>query len=239
MIPIECIALTDSEVEEIIKWLTIFSEGGNIVNEKIKKAYGDKLSAADISRISKLRYSGWGRLSEKFLAGIESVDRRTGELKTIISMMWSSQNNLMELLSADYEFSSLIESPAEIGKLDYSIVDELAVSPSVKRQIWQTLRIIDEIEHIMGHSPSKVFVEVTRSRGEKKATISRKNDIAAKLRNCREPETKALLEAIESFDDSIISRRDKLYLYFTQLGKCMYTGTPIGRFALVSGKTKA
>ena len=219
--------LLHSEVEEIIKWLTIFSEGGNIVNEKIKKAYGDKLSAADISRISKLRYSGWGRLSEKFLAGIESMDRRTGELKTIISMMWSSQNNLMELLSADYEFSSLIESPAEIGKLDYSIVDELAVSPSVKRQIWQTLRIIDEIEHIMGHSPSKVFVEVTRSRGEKKATISRKNDIAAKLRNCREPETKALLEAIESFDDSIISRRDKLYLYFTQLGKCMYTGTPI------------
>ena len=216
-----------SDAEEIIKWLTLFPDGGDIVRQKIRRAFKDKLTEQEIARVSNLRYSGWGRLSERFLAGITAMDKRTGELKTIISTMWTTQDNLMEILSSESGFLAELDDDEPIGRLDYSVVDVLQVSPSVKRQIWQTLKIVDEIEHIMGHSPKKVFVEVTRGEGEKKPTISRKKDLLAKYRNCRDPETKEILEALESYDDSIISRRDKLYLYFTQLGKCMYTGKRI------------
>ena len=224
-------ALHLSDVEEIIKWLTLFSEGGDIAKRKIRKAYGAILSSDEISRISRKKYAGWGRLSEKFLTGITAMDKSTGELKSIITMMWETQNNLMELLSSDFEFAPQTGNNEKLGKLEYSIVDELDVSPAVKRQIWQTLKIIDEIEHIMKHPPRKVFLEVTRSKGEKGArTISRKNDLLNKLRNPKAELTedeRNLVNALESYGESEMSRRDKLYLYFTQLGKCMYSGKPI------------
>lgn len=222
--------ITNSEAEEIIKWLTLFPDGREIVCKKIQKAFGSKLSKDEIKRISSFQYSGWGRLSKKFLAGITARDKRTGESKTIISMMWATQHNLMELLSLDYEFITELGAEEPIVKLDYKVVDNLQVSPAVKRQIWQTLKIIDEIEHVMGHAPKKVFIEVTRTKGmvEKKTTVSRRIDLLGKLSNMKEPETKALYEILDkTYDDAIVSKRDKLYLYFTQLGKCMYTGKHI------------
>ena len=219
-----------SEVEEIIKWLTLFSEGGRIAEKKIVAAFSDVLSKEEIKNISRRKYSGWGRLSEKFLTGIYSEDRRTGELKSIITLLWETQNNLMELLSSDYEFVDQIGDNTEIDVLDYSVVDNLAVSPSVKRQIWQTLRIVDEIEHIMKHPPKKIFLEVTRSKGDRNRTISRKDDLLFKLGNPGielSDDEKAILDALKGTDSESISKRDKLYLYFTQLGKCMYSGKSI------------
>ena len=220
-----------SEVEEIIKWLTIFSDGGNIAERKISEAFGNVLSRQEIKRISRLRYSGWGRLSEKFLTGIYHVDKATGEMKSIISMLWETQNNLMQLLSGNYDFVLQTGDDSKINKLDYSVVDSLYVSPAVKRQIWQTLKIVDEIEHIMKHPPKKVFVEVTRGDGEKgKRTVSRKDDLLSKLRDKNvelADDEKDILAALETEDPEMLSRRDKLYLYYTQLGKCMYTGEPI------------
>ena len=220
-----------SDVEEIIKWLTLFSEGGGIAERKIKAAFSDRLSPDEIKAISRLKYTGWGRLSERFLSGIESIDRSTGEMRSIITMMWETQHNLMELLSSDFDFLGQVGEHEAIDKLDYSVVDALAVSPSVKRQIWQTLKIVDEIERIMKHPPKKVFLEVARGGGEKgKRTISRKQDLLSKLKNSKEPldaSEKDILSELDSCGDNDVSCRDKLYLYFTQLGKCMYSGKPV------------
>ena len=42
------------------------------------------------------------------------------------------------------------------------MVNKLNVSPAVKRPIWQTLKIIKEIQHIMGTAPKKIFIEMAR-----------------------------------------------------------------------------
>ena len=60
---------------------------------------------------------------------------------SVMRMLWETQNNLMELLSNKYEFIEQITKPKTIGKLDYSIVDEMYVSPAVKKETWQTLRM--------------------------------------------------------------------------------------------------
>ena len=229
---IESKKLRYSDVEEIIKWLTLFSEGGRIAERKIKAAFGDRLSSDEIRAISRMKYTGWGRLSERFLSGIETMDKSTGEMRSVITMMWETQHNLMELLSSDFDFLSQIGNHEAIDKLDYSVVEALAVSPSVKRQIWQTLKIVDEIERIMKHPPKKVFLEVTRGGGEKRnRTVSRRQDLLSKLKKPGvqlEPDEKKIVDELDSSDESRISRQDKLYLYFTQLGKCMYSGKPIG-----------
>ncbi len=222
--------LKRSDVEEIIKWITLFSDGGNMVRNRIEKRFGSILSADEITKISKLKYSGWGRFSQKFLTGITTEIKGRDEYKSIISLLWDTQDNLMEIINK-YEFSESLGNTEKIEKLNYNDVDELYVSPSVKRQIWQTLRIVDEIEGIMGKPPKKVFIEVAREKednGQRKE--SRKNTLLNIMKNKKKElpqDIEDVIHSLESFEESDISKRDKLYLYFTQCGKCMYSGRPI------------
>jgi CRISPR-associated endonuclease Csn1 len=230
---IEAGKLKASDADLIIKWITVFSEGGDILTDRISKEFAGKLTSEDVKQISKLKYSGWGRFSNKFLYEIQDAHPETGEMMSIVRMMWNTQYNLMELLSDNFEFRSQTTGVEKVGKLEYSIVDDLYVSPSVKRQIWQTLRIVDEIQRIMKHSPKKVFIETTRSEGEKKRTISRRTDLIQKLKDAQKGDSefskdfRELLVALEGKTESQISIQDKLYLYFTQCGRCMYTMQPI------------
>ena len=221
--------LSHKDAEDIIRWLTIFSDGGTIAGRKIKEAFGNVLSDDDISRITRSKYTGWGRLSSKFLNGIRGINRETGKEETIIEAMWNTQHNLMELLSSDYEYIGQTGDNSSIDKLDYSVVDDLYVSPSVKRQIWQTLKIVDEIVKVMGKPPRSIFVETTRNKqANPQRTISRKARLLAAFDQFKDsPEVRELIDSLESTDDSLIARRDKLFLYYTQMGKCMYTGKPI------------
>lgn len=225
--------LKADDVDLIIKWITIFSEGGQILQNRIRKYYGSVLTDDEITAISRLKYAGWGRFSHKFLYEIQAVNPETGELMSIVRMMWNTKFNLMELLGDAFEFKLQVTDDEKLGKLDYRIVDDLYVSPAVKRQIWQTLRIVDEIEKIMKHPPKKVFVETTRSEQEKKRTVSRRNDLIFKLKEAQKAdegfgqEIRQMLSELEGKTESQISIQDKLYLYFTQCGRCMYTGRPI------------
>lgn len=222
--------LARKDAEEIIKLLTIFSEGGKILEEKLKLLYGDKLSSSDIREIMRLKYTGWGRLSAKFLNGIAAPDPDNGEYKTIIQMLWTSQYNLMELLSKKFDYYDQTVSREAIGDLSYDVLDDLYVSPSVKRQIWQTLRIVDEIVRVMKSKPKKVFLEVARGSDEnqKGRTKTRKESLLEAMKKGRlNDEDKAIIAELNETEDSLISKRDKLYLYYSQMGKCMYSGRPI------------
>lgn len=225
--------LKADDVDRIIKWATVFSEGGDMLEKRIGREYGEVLTKEEINRISKLKYAGWGRFSHKFLYEIQAINKETGELMSVIRMLWETQNNLMELLSNKYEFIEQITKPRTIGKLDYSIVDEMYVSPAVKKETWQTLRIVDELIRIMRHNPKKVFVEVTRSEQEKKRTVSRKQTLIDTLKDATKTdsnyinELRELISKLEGKSESDVSRQDKLYLYFSQCGKCMYTGERI------------
>ena len=221
--------LSHKDAEDIIRWITLFSDGGDIIRRKIEAVFGDVLSNDEINRISRLRYSGWGRFSSRFLNGIKGRNKETGEEQTIIEALWYTQNNLGELLSGDYEYIGQTGDDSRLDRLDYSAVDSLYVSPSVKRQIWQTLKIVDELVRVIGKPPKKVFVETTRSKQDNpQRTVSRKKRLLDALRQISdEAEIRELISAIDAMDESVIARRDKLFLYFTQLGKCMYTGKPI------------
>lgn len=227
---IESGKLKRSEVELIIKWLTIFDDGGDMIKNRIKRFFGDKLTQEEIKSILRLKYSGWGRFSEKFLAGITTKIKEDNTSKSIISLLWEKNENLMEIIN-HYEFSETIGNKEEINKLDHEVVEDLYVSPSVKRQIWQTLQIVDEIEKIMKKAPKKVFIEVAREKGKPgDRKESRKNTLLNIMKDKKKELPKDIEDVMRSLDnvkESDISKRDRLYLYFTQCGKCMYSGKPI------------
>ncbi len=225
--------------ERIIKDITLFGMDRKMLRKRLEN-FDVKLTSNQIKELLRLKYSGWGRLSEKFLTGIlpvmgknvePLVDEATGEVMNIITALRKTNLNLMEILSDTHGFSAAIsrENEGKLGEtLTYKTVEDLAISPAVKRPVWQSLKIIREICHIMGGSPSRIFIEMARDpngANEKKRTVSRKDRLLALYKNCKD-DTRNWAEEISKYSDSDL-RSDRLYLYYTQMGKSMYTGKPI------------
>ncbi len=219
--------ITETEKEDIIKAITIFGDDKKLLKRRLKQQYGSVISDEDIKSLCKLKYSGWSRLSKKFLASIEGVIGSTGELTTIIRALWETNNNLMQLLGNENTFTDSIakENAGEEFTSLKAEVEALYVSPKIKRPIYQTMLIVEEIVKIKGVAPKKIFVEVARGPEEKKRTVSRKNKLLELYKTCKKQEMQ-LYEQLCNFDEADL-RRDALYLYFTQFGKCMYTGEHI------------
>ena len=70
------------------------------------------------------------------------------------------------------------ELQEDVTEITPEILDDLYVSPAVKRSIWQTVRIVEELKKIIGYAPTKIFVETTRSnQGKKEPTSSREKQL--------------------------------------------------------------
>lgn len=221
-------------VEDIIFWITIFGETKKLVIKKIEDNYGNILTKDEIRKLSKLRYTGWGNFSKKLLTETYSkkvYDTSTGELFSIINFMRNNMLNFMEVMSSHYGYMDAIEvyNKEKIGKitsLDYSMLDGLYISPSVKKSVWQTLKIVDEIKTLLGKEPEKIFLETTRSnKHEKKRTKSRKSQLDELFKNLKND--RKILEAVSDHYSDDIFKTKKVWLYCTQLGRCMYSNEEI------------
>lgn len=228
-------------VENIIKWITLFGDSKNMLINKIVKEYGDVINQEEIKKISNLKYKGWGRLSKELLCNVYDVNKETGELTNIITKMRESNNNLMQLLSSRYYYLDNItqinsNSIKKSKEISYDIVDELRLSPAVKRSIWQSLLILQELIKILHHSPKKIFIEFARQEEKaKKRTNSRKESLIELYKNCKDQHAELVSDLVIKTDADL--RDDRLYLYYTQMGRCMYTGETIDLFTLLSDTT--
>ena len=229
-----------SMAEDIIADITIFGESKKMLRETLRNKFSSRLDDEAIKKLSKLRYRDWGRLSKKLLNGIDGCDKAgDGTSVTIIEAMRDFSYNLMELLGDRFSFMERIQEINDKLTEDqivdpHDIIDDLALSPAVKRAVWQALRIVDEVAHIKKALPARIFVEVTRSnKNEKKKKDSRQkrlSDLYAAIKkddvllNGLSNEIFGELKAsLAKYDDAAL-RSKKLYLYYTQMGRCAYTG---------------
>lgn len=217
--------------EDIVLWHTLNTDKG-IVESLILDKYGDIGEVREnIGRLKALNFKDFGRFSRELLCGISGgVDENTGEVFTIIGELYKTNKNLNELLFADeYSFMDSIDEENGTGKTEitYEDIEELYVSPAVRRAIWQTLKMCDEYVAAVGRAPDKIFVEVTREKkaeNKGKRTESRKAQLMKYLGSGTDAEK--LRGELEGLTDADL-RSKKLYLYFRQLGKCMYSGAQI------------
>jgi CRISPR-associated endonuclease Csn1 len=226
---------TESEMcEEIIKWITVVSDKKRL-HDRIKRVYGEKLTEDEIKGLSYLKYKDWGRLSKKFLTEIYSekfIVGETGEMPNIIDAMRISGKNLMQLLSDECGYADAVkkynEENSEKASVTYNTVEELYCSPSVKRAIWRTVTLVREIVKIRGKAPKKIFIEMARGATEEqkhKRTVPRKEQILQLYKNIKD-ESRDWITEIENTEDGKFNK-DAVFLYYTQMGKCMYTGENI------------
>lgn len=230
-------------VETIILWNTLFEDRG-ILKEKLESEFGPTgsglLSETQIKVICKKRFSGWGRLSKKFLCGVK-VDAQNGRSVSIMDVLREGNPNatrrvgetmvMMEVLhDEDLGFQKAIDLANRTFYVKNGremTVDDLPGSPAIRRSLNQAIRIVDEIVRIAGHAPSNVFVEVTRDEDERdkgKRTKRRYNQLRDALEAFKKDDPQ-IWDEIRTASPNDLDER--LTLYFMQRGKCLYSGRSI------------
>lgn len=232
-------------IENIIRDIVVF-EDKSILEKRLKSEY-NIVNEKVIKKIKGLNYSKYASISKELLTDIKYIDKdnETGEVfaqESIISIMEKTNQNLQEVLYDEkYNFMSLIrEYNAKNGcSTEYKTIEEYVedlsmVSPGMKRPLIQAYKICEEVEKILGQRIDEYYVECTRTNKEKKREKASRKDYllnlyaeAIKTATSEMQSTlKELRNQINDLDNNIF-RSDKYYLYFLQLGKCMYTGHPI------------
>lgn len=228
-------------IEDVIRHIVLFGEDRKLLENWLSKTYGARLTKDEQRYIMQQRrkFSGWGRLSREFLTEITHTDPETGEICSIMDMLWNTNENLMELLSGRYTFAQGVEAYRQRVYADKQTLDDVLkesyASPGIRRAIHQTIAIMSEVEKITGGKPKRIFVEMARSeeeKGDAGRKASRKQQLQKLYERCGEDE-RELRELLDSKSEADL-RRDKLFLYLMQKGKCMYSGDPINLSALDS-----
>lgn len=227
-------------IESVIQDITIF-EDKKALGSRLKKEYN--LDDEKIKKIKGFNYKGYSRISKKLIDGLECVDDETGEYCTLLDIMRKTNLNLQEILySQRFNFAEVIENENKKNKNEFEslndFIDEnVAVSPSFKRAIIQAYTIIEEIEKIFKRPIDEYYVECTRTnKADKKKTKSRYEKVKDLYKECTELSSQYNLKSLESELDNHKDdlKSDLLYLYFTQLGKCMYSLEPISLEDLIA-----
>lgn len=223
------------KLEEAVNLITILNNEPKMLEQKIREVLGcDEKQAKKLSRLS---LKDWGNFSETFLLGIRA--KINGIEMTILDALYETNMNLMELLAAGFRDSvDELNRPRknENTNITYQDVKEMYCSPAVKRTIWQTIKILKELEKVEGKAPERIFLEVTRGEDKDKKgqyTLSRKKELIDKYKAMtRSADNIELLKKLEGDDkhkgyEERDLQQKKLYLYFAQQGKCAYCGERI------------
>lgn len=226
--------------EKVIELITIV-EDKDLLKERLKKL---GLSDNQVNYLFKQKYSGWAPLSRKLLDGItiDCVNENTGEAYpvTIIDVMRDTPLNFMEIYETkESQFSGFKEKVAELNdekKLSRDdLIEESYASPALKRSVRQTFKVIDELKNTLNIDHfDRIFVEATRAPGEagkmvksRKKQLQEAYDAAKDLvdQESRDDLQKLRDDLEKQTDDQL--RRKKVYLYFMQLGRLVYSGEKI------------
>lgn len=215
-------------IEEIIHTLTIF-EDREMIKQRLSK-FDNIFDKSVLKKLSRRHYTGWGKLSAKLINGIR--DEKSG--KTILDYLIDdgiSNRNFMQLIHDDtLSFKKKIQKAQIIGDQDNikQVVQSLPGSPAIKKGILQSIKIVDELVKVMGRNPESIVVEMAR---ENQYTNQGKSNSQQRLKRLEESlkglGSKILKENVPAklfkIDNNAL-QNERLYLYYLQNGKDMYTG---------------
>ena len=217
------------DLEQIVEWSTIFEDRG-IFKAKLQ-ALG-WLSEKQIQQLVAKRYKGWGRLSKKLLTGLKNA-----EGYSILDEMWRSTENFMQIQSRP-EFAALIQQanekqfegndPDNVWENIENILGDAYTSPQNKKAIRQVVKVVQDIEKAVGNPPEKIAIEFTReAAANPQRTQSRLRTLEKLYESAEEVVDAGLTAELAEFKENKHVLSDKYYLYFTQLGRDVYTGDTI------------
>lgn len=195
-------------------------------------------------KFAKTHYTGWGKLSRKFLTSREI--RFGSERFSVLQMLEKDNKNLQEILKDDDEntgnhFSQWIErcntewsEKQEHISSEQQFMEELQqrrMSAPVRRGVIQAFRIVQDITSALGYAPSALYIEMADEVQASVRTSRRERQLQDLFKAMKKTSdsslTKDISELEKQLKDRDVQTNDRLFLYFLQLGKDIYTGEPI------------
>lgn len=215
----------EEDAENIIEWITIFDDK-DILEQKVRNNYPE-LNNTKIKTILNKKYKGWGRLSLKLLNTKYYTKQSSNTKKSILDLMYEEKENFMQILNNEkYGFDKMINElnnqENNIEKLSYKVVEPLATSPANKRGIYQALKIVEELVNYIGHEPENIIIEMARS-DEKKVRKDNKKKYLENLYKKSSEQIENYNKLLKELNKEEINS-EKMFLYFIQEGKCLYSG---------------
>ena len=222
--------------EDIIYWGTIYGDSKKMLKQSLGK-YVEQgiIDDNQLKRILGYKFKDWGRFSKELLL-LQGCDKSTGEIISLSEAMWGHSLNFMEIINSDeFTFKEELEKRTKVAikplsEFTYEDLEDSYFSTPVKRMIWQTLLVASEIENVMGYAPKRIFVEMTRTdeeKGDKGRKESRGNQLLELYKSIKNTESHNWKEEIAAADKDGKLRSKKLFLYYTQMGRDLYTGEEI------------
>lgn len=212
------------EIEKIIYWLTVYSDK-EIIKRRIKNELN--IPKERLTEILKLNYEGWGKFSNKLLIKIKVEDGRY-KGKTILDILHDTNLNFMQIINNDsFRFNKIIENingSDIIDKIKFDAhIKQLQGSPALKKGIWQAVKQVEEVIKITGEVPMNIYIEFAREEQESRRILARRENLISLYENfdyLNDDDNKILKELKNR---KIKIDTERMYLYYTQRGKCMYT----------------
>lgn len=216
-------------MEKIIELQTVF-EDKKTLRHQLEML--DGLTAEQCDQLSQTHYTGWGKFSRKLLTekkgSCKIGDDFAPQAHSIIEVLRETDRNFMEIIRDEiYGFDKWIEeynSGENNSQTLMEVIDSLRISPKVKRGIVQSIRVIDDISKAVGSKPKRIFLEMADDVEARERTTSRLTRLKNLYKNAKlGREFKEIYESLNGQTDSAL-QDDRLFLYYIQLGKDMYSG---------------
>lgn len=221
--------------DELVEYIAVFKDIS--ARERMLKAVLKEKKPSLLKYVAQLlkkKYAGWGRYAYRTLREEKSTEVPA---RSVLDILYQTGDNMQQVLYAEqYGFA-----PRTVNRSAYAeartydaLIEPLYADATVKKTVWQAYKIVREVIEIMGCDPEHIFVETTREANAKARKVNRKTKLDQLYKAVKGSVAEANAQGYYATCADALGEKtlealsdERVYLYFVQMGKCMYTGQPL------------
>jgi CRISPR-associated endonuclease Csn1 len=204
---------------------------------------GISLPSEKIDKLNR-HYTGWGRISSKLLTTkVGRLPRRDGAFSILEVLEYTDKNFMQIVHDQRMGFGEWIAEQNRHVATEYksptdrmqAVLDETRMSSQARRGVIQAFKVLEDLRRATGHAPRRVFIEMADDPQPSKKTQSRLTQLKKlydiNFNQVSVQEKKQLTYLKDQLkhvkNTSELQKGNKLFLYFLQQGKDLYSGEPL------------
>lgn len=220
-------------LESIVEAQTVFEDKVSL-RHQLSLIQG--ITNEDRDKLALRHYTGWGQFSKKLLttriATLNSGLLDGSQKHSIIEILRDTNLNFMEIVTDEASGipdwinneNSSVTTPLSLE----DVVADIPANPAIKRGIIQSVRVVDDVIRAKRRQlPARIYIEMADEVQQSHRTQSRLTHLN-EIYNSKglRKEFSDLTSELKKLTGQDI-QDDRLYLYYSQLGKDMYSGEAI------------
>ncbi len=212
----------NDDLEKIIEWSTVF-EDRNIFYIKLNEI--NWLTELERKKLLAYRFRGWGNLSKKLL-----VDLKPTASGNVLDQLWKSKKTFIQIISQDSFKAAIDQNNVMVSKKlnDEELINNVYTSPANKKALRQALKVVKDVINTTGKVPDIISLRFNRGRStETELSLNRQRQLIRQYNLIKDDLLNSELKKNLKQASNKRILTDKEYLYFKQLGRDAFDGSPL------------